>query len=127
MSQIVNYIMQNYGMPVDSEIDSKSLEKAKRKHKKKNHKNHIGGQSHYVSNFTKSGGAILSESSDSDSFADPKDIKNRPNGGFPNIILCTPDSDSESSVDKEKVSRREVSTDKAILSISQILKSRRNF
>jgi len=118
--------MQNYGMPIDSEIDSKKIEKTKRNHKhrklQRSQNNKI--KKHKKKNHHK-GGAILSESSDSE-FSDSNDIKNRPNGGFPNIIMCSPDSDSD-NIDKEKVSRREISADKAILSISQILKSRRNF
>jgi len=131
MSQnYINYIMQNYGMPNDSDSDSdsdsdtntdtnteseyssdiSSENSLKRQKKNKNRK-------------IRKGGAVITRSSDdnSDDLYD-KELSG-PNGGFPNIILCSEET-KESA--KENISRREIAADKAILSISQILKSRRN-
>lgn len=69
--------------------------------------------------YFKTGG----NNSDDDNSDDNGDEDNKPNGGFPNIVLCDEDIKESSQVDQ---SRREFTADKAILSISSILKSRRN-
>jgi hypothetical protein len=56
---------------------------------------------------------------------DDNNDNDRPTGGFPNIVLCA-DNDSGQEVKDNNITRREIAPDKAILSISQILKSRRN-
>jgi len=116
MSKYIDYIMQNYGMQDSetsiSEFDNLNTKKHKRTHKERVHK---GGKLQSSENYH-----------DYDFIGDVKEQPNEPNGGFPNIILCDGTEEENENKDKDNVARREVSSDKAILSISQILKNRRN-
>lgn len=108
MSHYIDYIMQNYGMMSEEEnVNSSDSENS-----------FSGGfflSGGQRSNPELSGGKVSSEEIST------------PNGGFPNIILCKDDKEEVNPNEiQPAVTRREIAADKAILSISQILKSRRN-
>lgn len=55
----------------------------------------------------------------------PKDIVNRPTGGFPPIFLCTVDTETKEQV-KEETKKKHGYTTKSIVDISHILNQRRH-
>jgi len=95
----IDAIMQNYGFSYNSETSTSESESSDM-YEKQNLK--------HKKLFSKGG----------------NNSADQPSGGFPNIILCSDNKQTEEI--KENVTRREITADKAILSISQILNSRRN-
>lgn len=134
MSRYVDYVITNYGM-IDTETGTTTSSDSERQYNlsrtsskkqnnrkgSKNRSNKSKKHNKTKKNIHKGGQSSEEETSD---LRDRIDELNEPTGGFPNIVVCSGE-DTEPEV-KDNLSRREISTDKAILSISQILKSRRN-
>lgn len=110
-SAYVDAMMQNYAFVNDvssSSSDDDFYEYYSFKEQKKNKPKHK-----YLKANSQRGGV------------DDNNENDRPTGGFPNIVLCS-DNDISQETKDNNIARREIAADKAILSISQILKSRRN-
>lgn len=124
----IDAIMQNYGFSYDSgnsssESDNSDSSSDSVRNSSKSRSNVRKNQNKRLKHkysFAKGG-----NNNNSDDYDENKDNSNdKPSGGFPNIVLCSDNKEPEKI--KDNVTYREIAADKAILSISQILKSRRN-